>query len=73
VLYAPNPVYGSRTGSPNSNGFILQAYYLPWERTKFTLQYTIYNKFNGSYSNYDGFGRNASMNNTLYLLAWLAF
>lgn len=73
LLYAPAPVSGSRTGSPNSNGFILQAYYLPWERTKFTLQYTLYNRFNGSYSNYDGFGRNASMNNTLYLLAWLAF
>lgn len=73
VLYAPDPAEGSRTGSPDSNGFILQASYLPWERTKFTVQYTIYNKFNGAGTNYDGFGRNASDNNTLYLLAWLAF
>ncbi len=73
VLYAPDPVGGSRTGSPDSNGFILQACYLPWERTKITLQYTIYNRFNGSSSNYDGSGRSASDNNTLYLLGWIAF
>jgi len=33
----------------------------------------IYNRFNGSQRNYDGAGRNASDNNTLYLQAWLAF
>ena len=32
-----------------------------------------YNKFNGADSNYDGFGRNASANNTLYALVWLMF
>jgi len=73
VLYAPDPVDGSRTGSPNTDGFILQAYYLPWERTKFTVQYVIYNRFNGASSNYDGFARSASDNNTLYVLAWIAF
>jgi hypothetical protein len=73
VLYAPDQVDGSRTGSPNTDGFILQAYYLPWERTKFTVQYVIYNRFNGASSNYDGFGRSASDNNTLYVLAWIAF
>ena len=31
------------------------------------------NKFNGASSNYDGNGRNAKDNDTLYLLAWLAF
>ena len=71
LLYSSNPVDGSRTGSPDSNGFILEADYLPWEKTKISLQYTIYNKFNGAHSNYDGFGRNASDNNTLYALVWL--
>jgi hypothetical protein len=73
LLYSPDSVGGSRTGSPNSNGFILEADYLPWEKTKISLQYTIYNKFNGAHSNYDGFGRNASDNNTLYALVWLMF
>ena len=73
LLYSPDSVGGCRTGSPNSNGFILEADYLPWEKTKLSLQYTIYNKFNGAHSNYDGFGRNASDNNTLYALVWLMF
>lgn len=73
LLYSSIPVDGSRTGSPNSNGFILEADYRPWEKTKFSLEYIIYNKFNGAGSNYDGFGRNASDNNTLYALIWFMF
>jgi hypothetical protein len=37
------------------------------------LQYTAYSKFNGASNDYDGAGRDASDNNTLMLLAWLAF
>jgi hypothetical protein len=79
ALYAPDLVDGSRTGKPNSNGCILELDYLPFgEKRKFfspkiSLQYTIYNKFNGAHSNYDGFGRDASDNNTLYFLLWLMF
>ena len=58
---------------PNSDGFIFQIEYLPWYNTKFSLQYVMYNKFNGSTTNYDGTGRNALNNNTIYLLAWLNF
>lgn len=71
LLYAPARVTGSRTGSPDSAGWILEADYLPWQNTKFLLQYTAYSKFNGASSNYDGFGRNASDNNTLFLDLWL--
>jgi hypothetical protein len=73
LLYASNPVAGSRTGSPDSDGFILEASYRPWEKTKISIQYTIYNKFNGASSNYDGFGQNASDNNTLYVVVWQMF
>jgi hypothetical protein len=73
VLYSPNPLDGSRTGSPDSRGFILEANYVFRDKYKFSAQYTIYSKFNGADSNYDGFGRDASGNNTLYLLAWLMF
>jgi hypothetical protein len=38
--------------------------------TQFAIQYTIYGQFNGADSNYDGSGRSAGDNNTLYLLAW---
>lgn len=58
---------------PNSSGFIFQIEYLPWYNTKFAAQYVSYQKFDGSSTNYDGIGRNAADNNTIYLLAWLSF
>jgi len=36
------------------------------------LQYTLYSKFDGASTNYDGFGRSASDNNTLRLFIWTA-
>jgi hypothetical protein len=73
LLYSPDPVDGSRTGSPDSTGYILEADWVFKEKYKVSAQYTIYQKFNGASSNYDGFGRDASDNNTLYLLLWLMF
>jgi hypothetical protein len=72
ILYPPASVSGSLSGSPNSSGFMGEFNYLPWLNTKFSLQYVAYNKFNGSSNNYDGEGRNASDNNSLYVLAWVA-
>jgi hypothetical protein len=72
ILYASSPVAGSRIGKPNSNGAIAELDFVPWLNTKFSVQYTFFNKFNGLRKNYDGFGRNASDNNTLYLLSWFA-
>jgi len=63
----------SVNNKPNSSGFIFQIEYLPWYNTKFAAQYVAYQKFDGSSSNYDGAGRNAANNNTIYLLAWLSF
>lgn len=60
----------SATGSPDSNGWIFQWTYLPAQNVQIGAQYTLYNKFDGASSNYDGQGRNASDNNTLYLFAW---
>jgi hypothetical protein len=73
ALYSPDPVDGSRTGSPDSKGFIFEADYVFREKYKLSLQYTLYQEFNGSGSDYDGFGRDASDNNTFYALLWLMF
>jgi len=72
-LYAAGDVTGSLNGEPNSSGEVLQLTFIPWMNTQFTLQYSMYNTFNGSSSNYDGSGRNASDNNSLYLVGWLLF
>lgn len=65
------PVYGSRLNRPNTNGFIVQGDYLPLDRIKVSVQYIMYNRFNGSQNNYDGNGRSAIENNTLYIFARL--
>jgi hypothetical protein len=63
----------SATGSPDTRGWIAEANYLPWLNTKLSLQYTKYTKFNGGSTNYDGVGRNASDNSSLYLLLWFTY
>jgi hypothetical protein len=66
-------VVTSANGSPDTRGVTAELNYLPWLNVKLSAQYTWYSKFNGSGSNYDGVGRNASDNNTLYMLLWFAY
>ncbi len=66
-------VITSVNGSPDTRGWIAELNYLPWLNVKLSAQYTWYSKFNGGSSNYDGVGRNASDNDTLYLLLWFAY
>lgn len=73
VLFAPDSLNGSAAGRPNSNGVITEFDFNAWENMRLGAQYVIYDRFNGRSSNYDGSGRNASNNNTLYIFAWTAF
>ncbi|MCL5059341.1 MAG: hypothetical protein M1449_01715 [Candidatus Thermoplasmatota archaeon] len=73
MKYMMEPVMGSASGSPDTRGWMAELDYLPWQNTKFAVRYTAYKKFNGAATDYDGFGRNASDNNTLYLLGWFLF
>ena len=66
-------VVTSANGSPDTSGLVGEVNYLPWLNVKLSLQYTHYTKFNGGSTNYDGFGRNASDNDTLYLVLWFAY
>jgi hypothetical protein len=74
VLYAKTvPVSGSRTGSPKNDGLIAEVDVMPWQNLRLQFQYVAYDQFNGSSSDYDGFKRRASDNNTLYILTWLLY
>jgi len=73
LRYPAGEMTGSAAGSPDSQGLIAELSALPWLNTRFELQYVAYRKFNGATNNYDGAGRNASHNNTLYFLSWVAF
>lgn len=67
---------GNASGSPNTRGWIIEANYLPLpnaQNLKLGLRYTAYTRFNGAADNYNGFGRNASDNNSLFAYAWLLY
>ncbi|HEX7689755.1 MAG TPA: cytochrome C [Burkholderiaceae bacterium] len=66
-------VNGNASGNPSTVGETLEAYWLPWQNLRIGLQFTAYQRYNGSARNYDGFGRNASDNDSLFLYAWLAY
>lgn len=69
TLYGPS-------GSPNSAGYVLQAdwtpfgkedsWHAPWANVRLGLQYTMYDKFDGTSSH-------AGDNDTTYLFAWTSF
>ncbi|MGZ5236558.1 MAG: cytochrome C [Caldimonas sp.] len=66
-------VDGNRTGSPATRGLTLEAFWTPIQYLRVGVQYTAYDRFNGASKNYDGFGRNASDNNTIFVYTWLAY
>jgi hypothetical protein len=73
LLYPPSAVSGSANGDPRGAGYILNFSYWPWQNLQLAAQYTGYTRFNGGQTNYDGVGRNASGNNTIYLDAKFLF
>jgi hypothetical protein len=72
-LYTASPVTGSANGDPRGAGYIGNISYWPWQNLQLAAQYTGYTRFNGGSTNYDGSGRNASANNTVYLDAKFLF
>jgi hypothetical protein len=73
LLFPQADVAGSANGDPKSNGYIAGFSYWPVQNLQLGLQYTGYLHFNGAKTNYDGAGRNASGNNSLYMVVWIVF
>ena len=71
------------SGTPDTRGYIAMLEWVPfgkkdswarpWVNLRLGIQYTGYTRFDGGTSNYDGTGRSASDNNTLFLFYWMAF
>lgn len=81
---ADTVLYGGNTGfKPDTVGHVVQldwtpwgkedSWAAPWANLRLGAQYTSFSKFNGAGHNYDGAGRNAADNNTLFLFAWTSF
>ena len=68
-----NATTGSANGDPRGAGYLASVSYWPWQNLQLAAQYTGYTRFNGGSTNYDGSGRNASANNTIYLDAKIIF
>jgi hypothetical protein len=73
VLQPPGGATGNLTGSPATRGMLYELFWTPVQYIRLGAQYTAYGKFNGATSNYDGFGRNAKDNNSLFFYAWGAY
>jgi hypothetical protein len=73
LLYPQGAVSGSANGDPRGAGYIANFSYWPWQNLQLSAQYTGYTRFNGAATNYDAAGRNASGNNTVYLVARILF
>jgi len=81
-LYAPAPIEGSATGNPESRGYAGElswtpfgkagSKWRPWLNLRVGVQYTWYARFNGGAADYDGEGRSARDNDTLFAFVWLA-
>jgi len=69
----PPGVVTSASGMPDTKGWSAELDYMPWLNTRLSVQATQYSKFNGAGSNYDGFGRSAGDNDSLYFLVWFNY
>jgi hypothetical protein len=60
-------------GDPSTSGMTYEAFFIPKQNIRIGAQYTTYSTYQGASTNYDGAGRNASDNNSMFLYVWFAY
>jgi len=73
ALYDPTRVAGNISGNPAVRGETFEVFWTPLQYVRLGLQLTTYDKYNGAARNYDGFGRNAADNRSLFFYVWGAY
>ena len=73
ALYDPTQTTGNISGNPAIQGSTWEAFWIPVQYLRVGVQYTAYDKFNGASHDYDGMGRNASDNDSLFFYVWGAY
>ncbi len=63
----------TKDSTQDTRGLTYELFWTPVQYVRIGAQYTAYSKFGGASTNYDGFGRNASDNDTLFLYVWAAY
>ena len=69
----PSPITGNFANNPETRGWIPEVFWTPVQYARVGLQYFKFDRFNGASTNYDGAGRNAKDNNTIFLYLWAAY
>lgn len=69
----PTPISGSATNNPDTRGWIPELFWTPVQYVRVGLQYFKFDRFNGQTANYDGVGRSARDNNTIFFYVWGAY
>jgi hypothetical protein len=70
---ATSRVNANLSGNPATRGWTYEAFWTPVQYIRVGAQFTAYDLYNGSSTNYDGLGRNAKDNNSLFLYVWAAY
>jgi hypothetical protein len=66
-------LYATPAAVPNSRMWAPEVFWNPIQYVRVGIQYFMWDKYLGAKSNYDGNGRNASDNNTLFFYVWAAY
>lgn len=61
------------SGKPDTTGWTAEVFWIPVQYARVGLQYTMFSKFLGNGRNYDGWGRSAKDNDTLFFYVWGAY
>lgn len=65
--------YPGAAANPDTRGWIPELFWIPEEHLRAGVQYYAYDRFHGAANNFDGAGRNAKDNNTLFVYLWGAY
>jgi len=66
-------LYPDVAANPGTRGWVPELFWMPVQYIRIGAQYFAYTEFHGASNNYDGAGRNAKDNNTLFLYVWGAY
>ena len=66
-------LYPDMATNPDTRGWAPELFWIPRQNVRVGMQYYAFQRYHGATSNYDGAGRDASDNNTMFFYVWGAY
>lgn len=63
-------LYPDAASNPDTRGWVPELFWIPEQHLRAGVQYYAYDRFHGAAKNFDGAGRDAKDNNTLFVYLW---